>query len=109
VAIEWRIYYGNGATCDNRTPLKDVPRVDVQHIVTWARLRDSEREGRLTLSRAEYYIYKQGCWFPMPTLVDFVDHCLHEPFDLAVKGRGKHSDDYREIAERAAADADFPG
>lgn len=100
--IEWRIYYGDGRTCDSSQGLIEwVPGLNVQAIV-----QHDQAGNRHVLSRFDYYWYDQDerQWFggDLFGLFDFLARKSMVKF-----GRWIPHERFAEICDLAATDPDF--
>ncbi len=102
----FRIYYGDGSIYEG--PIADAPPVDVQCIITPDQRRSSYEVGRLVMHSWDFYLYVEGVWLGVNSMVDLVDHILHRQVEKVVKGRMIPNDRYEAILNRANTDEGFP-
>jgi hypothetical protein len=105
--MPWRIYYGDGTVYEG--PAKDAPPLDVQAIAQadnrgWSQYST----GRMIYHSFDFYLYCEGQWIGVNSLVDLVDHILHRPIDKVLKGRMITHERWEAIMERAQKDRDLP-
>lgn len=104
--VQWRIYYGDGATFDsNDGPPQQAPGLDVQVITQ----RDPEL-GRKVLTRFDWYYYRFDIreWWGSDAFGLF-DQLTSDRLGMvgAIKA-GRNTAAYQEILHRAITDPDFP-
>jgi hypothetical protein len=99
----WRIWYDNGSSfSDEDGPPELAPGRGVICIV-----QDAERTGRVKLSGADYYIWKEGQWF-RADLFGLWDYLVEPGHKKVVFGRTVARHLYNQILRQAEADDRFP-
>jgi len=98
----WRIYYGDGSTADDSTPVAVVPCLDVQAIL-W--LDESNGKWK-TLSGYGRYVWKLGRWWGMHQ--DDIPIYLSEPgWKKVLFGDWMKKPDFQELMKRVLADREW--
>ena len=101
--MTWRIWYDNGTTYgSNNGPPEGAPGRGVICIV-----QESERTGRVKLSGADYYVWKEGQWMRADIfgLWDYLSDRGHKTVKF---GRMVNRGRYNRIMREAEADDTFP-
>ena len=101
--MKWRIWYDNGTCYDSEigTP-QNAPGLGVICIV-----KESERTGRVKLSGADYYLWREGQWV-RADLFGLWDYMAGRGWKKAVFGRTVPRPQYEAVMQRAEEDTDFP-
>jgi hypothetical protein len=103
MALEWRIYYGNGSTYSNEDgPLEEAPGPGVQVIVA-----SDETVGRYLLHRQDNYWWTGQEWLGGDRF-GLWDYLQRSGWKKVLFGRMITDSQFREIFDTALNDPDFP-
>lgn len=98
--MRWRIYYGDGTTCNGETLDEAMwaPRLNVQ--VIWNE-NPKGSEGGGIVHKRDYYIYKDGRWWGCNE-DGYRDYKYHHMGPTAtIYGRTVSDDAYNDLVQRA--------
>lgn len=98
----WRIYYGDGSTVDDSTPVADVPGVDVQLIV-----QADPNVGWAMLHGRDFYIWFEGDYWQGVEQFGLFDYLARPGVKKVIFGRWLTRDEFQALYVRAKADRDF--